>query len=80
MTLIPNDFPCIEDYLSKFKTLRIVCVDCKLDLKEDRCLYVILPNLGRAYFVFVSTFYATRESLGSSYKQHSLESFCDALI
>jgi hypothetical protein len=25
MTLSPNDFPCIEYYLSKFKTLRILC-------------------------------------------------------
>jgi hypothetical protein len=27
MTLSPNDFPCIEDYLSKFKTLRIFCIE-----------------------------------------------------
>jgi hypothetical protein len=80
MTLSPNDFPCIEDYLSKFKTLRLLCIECQLDLKEDRCIYVILAKLGSAYYVFVSTFYATREALGSAYKQPSLESFCDALI
>jgi hypothetical protein len=33
-----------------------------------------------AYYVFVSTFYVTIESLGSAYKQPSLESFCDDLI
>jgi hypothetical protein len=27
MTLSPNDFPCIEDYLSKFKTLRLLCIE-----------------------------------------------------
>jgi hypothetical protein len=80
MTLSPNDFPCIEDYLSKFKTLRLLCIECQLDLPGDRCIYVILAKLGSAYSVFVSTFYATREALGSSYQKPSLESFCDALI
>jgi hypothetical protein len=27
MTLIPNDFLCIEYYLSKFKTLIILCIE-----------------------------------------------------
>jgi hypothetical protein len=80
MTLSPNDFSCIEDYLYKFKTLRLLCIDCKIDLKEDRCIYVILAKLGSAYSVFVSTCYATREALGSACKEPSLESFCDALI
>jgi hypothetical protein len=30
--------------------------------------------------VFISTFYSTREALGTPYKNPSLESFCDALI
>jgi hypothetical protein len=68
MTLIPNDFPCIEDHLSKFKKLILLCIECQLDMKEDRCKYDILSKLGSAYPVFVSTFYATRESLGSAYK------------
>ena len=80
MTLSPNDFSCIEDYLSKFKILRHVCIECKLDLKEDLCIYVILAKIGSAYSIFVSTFYATREALGTAYKNPSLESFCDALI
>jgi hypothetical protein len=75
MNLSPNDFPCIEDYLSKFKTLRILCIECQLDLKEDRCIYVILSKLGSAYSVFVSTFYATREALGSAYKNPLLSPF-----
>jgi hypothetical protein len=80
MILCPNNFPCIEDYLSKFKTLRLLCLDYQLDLKEDQCIYVILAKLGSAYYVFVSTFYATREALRSAYKQPSLEYFCDGLI
>ena len=77
INLSPNYFPCIEDYLSKLKTLRILCIECKIDFPEDQCLYVIL---GSASYVFVYTFYATREALGSAYKKPSLQSFCDTLI
>jgi hypothetical protein len=80
MTLCPNDFPCIEYYLYKFKTLKVLCIKCQLDLSEDRCIYVILSKLSSAYFSFVYTFYATREALGSAYKKPSLECFCDAMI
>jgi hypothetical protein len=80
MILSLNDFPCIEYYLSKFKTLRLLCIECQLDLKEDRCIYVIIYKLGSAYFVFVSTYYSTREALWGAYKEPSLGSFCDALI
>jgi hypothetical protein len=80
MTLSPNDFSCIEDYLSKFKTIRLLCIDCKIDLKEDRCIYIILSKLCIAYSLFVSTFYANRDALESAYKYPTLESFCDALI
>jgi hypothetical protein len=49
MTLSPNDFSCIEDYLSNFKTLILLCIGLKLDMKEDRCIYVILVELGSAF-------------------------------
>jgi hypothetical protein len=39
MILSPNDFPCIEDYFFKFKTL--LCLKCQLDLSEDRCRYLV---------------------------------------
>jgi hypothetical protein len=80
MTLSPNYFPCIEDYLSKFKTLRLLCIECELDLKEDQLIYVIISKFGSSYYVFVSTFYVIGEDLGSDYKEPSLESFCDSLI
>jgi hypothetical protein len=80
MNLSPNDFPCMENYLSKFKALVILCKDYKIVLEDDQCIYVILANLGSAYFVFVFTFYVIRESLGSAYKEPTLESFCDSLI
>ena len=80
MTSNPNVFSCIEDYLSKFKTLRILCEQCNITLDEERCIYIILDKLGSAYSIFVSIFYATKEALGTAYKKPSLESFCDALI
>ena len=80
LTLSPSDFYCIEDYLSKFKTLRILCEECKINMDEERCIYLILYKLGSAYSVFVSTFYAMRESLGKSYQKPTFDSFCVSLI
>jgi hypothetical protein len=80
LTLSPSYFSCIEDYLSKFKTLRNLCEECQIKIDEDGCIYIIRSKLGSAYFVFVSTFYAMQEALGASYKKPSLENFCHALI
>ena len=30
ISLNPSDFSCIQDYLSKYKTLRLLCVECKI--------------------------------------------------
>jgi hypothetical protein len=59
---------------------RILCEECNIKLEQECCIYIILVNLGSAYSMFVSTFYATREALGTAYKNPSLESFFDALI
>jgi hypothetical protein len=40
MTLSPNDFSCIEDYLSKFKTLRLLCAECNIKMEEECCIYI----------------------------------------
>jgi hypothetical protein len=81
LTLSPNDFSCLGDYLSRFKTLRILCEECKIKMEEEHCIYLILSKLGSAYSVFVSTFYAMREDLGEeAYETPTLESFCASLI
>jgi hypothetical protein len=49
-------------------------------MKDDKCIYVIFVKFGGAYYVFVSTFYSTRETLGDSYTKPYLETFCDSLI
>jgi hypothetical protein len=80
MTLSPNVFSCIEDYLSKFKKLRILCEECNIKLEKESCIYIILSKLGSAYSMFGYTFYGTEEDLGTAYKYPFLDSFCDALI
>jgi hypothetical protein len=67
LTLSPNDFSCLGDYLSKFKTLRILCEECKIVMKEECFIYLILSKLGSAYSVFVSTFYAMKEAIEKPY-------------
>jgi hypothetical protein len=78
--LSPSDFSFLGDYLSKFKTLRILCEECKIKMEEERCIYLVLYKLGIAYFMFVSTFYAMREALGKYYEKPTLESFFSSLI
>ena len=81
ISLNTNDFSCIQDYLSKYKTLRLLCAECKIKKEDKQCIYHILSKLGPAYSVFVSTFYSMKESLTTtSYQEPSLESFCDSLI
>jgi transposase InsO family protein len=80
LTLNPSDFSCLGDYLSKFKTLRLLCIECNIKMKEPRCIFLILSKLGSAYSVFVSTFYAMKEALGEAYVEPTLESFCTSLI
>jgi hypothetical protein len=49
-------------------------------MNDERCIYVIFAKLSSAYYIFVSTFYATIEALGNSYQDPTLEYFCDSLI
>ena len=81
LSLNPNDFSCIQDYLSKYTTLILLCVECKIKKEDKQCIYHILSKLGPAYSVFVSTFYSMKESLtAASYQEPSLKSFCVSLI
>jgi hypothetical protein len=80
LTLIPSDFSFLGDYISKFKTLRILSEECEIKMEEESCIYLIISKLSSAYYVFVYTFYAMREALGKYYKKPTLESFCVSLI
>ena len=60
ISLNPSDFSCIQDYLSKYKTLRLLCEECKIKKEDKQCIYHILSKLGPAYSIFVSTFYSMK--------------------
>eukprot|EP00253_Pinus_taeda_P028506 PITA_28506 len=83
LILDPNNFSCIEDFLSKFKTLRYLLEGVKVKKEDSNLIYSILTKLGPTYSVFVSTFHSTREAFicqGKDYKASSFDSFCDSLI
>ena len=81
ISLNPNDFSCIKDYLSKYKTLILLCAECKIKKEYKQCIFNIFSKLRPAYSVFVSTFYTMKESLiVASYQEPSLESLSDSLI
>ena len=76
-------FSSIEDFLSKFNTLRIILEGYKVKKEDGSLIYSILAKLGTAYSVFVSTFHSTREALisqGTPYKSPYFDAFCDFLI
>ena len=61
--LNPSDFSCIQDYLSKYKTLILLCEESKIKKEDKTGICHILSKLGPTYSVFVSTFYSIKESL-----------------
>ena len=56
ISLNSSDFLCIQDYLSKYKTLRLLSEEWKIKREDKQCIYHILSKLGPVYSVFVSTF------------------------
>ena len=74
--LNPSDFSCIQEYLSKYKTLILLCEECKIKKEDKQCIYHILSKLGPAYSIFVSTFYSMKESMNAaSYQELVLNHF-----
>ena len=63
LTLDPSNFPSIEYYLSKFKTLKLLLEGCKVKKEDAPLIYGILAKLPPTYSIFVSTFHSTRETL-----------------
>ena len=56
LTLDHSNSPSIEDYLSKFKTLKLLLEACKVPKEEEPLIYGILAKLPPTYSVFVCTF------------------------
>jgi len=63
-SLNPSEFSFIQDYLSKFKKLKILAEDCNKEKKDGQLIYDMFAKLGIAYSVFVSTFHSIRKSIG----------------
>ena len=49
LTLDPNNFSSIEDFLSKFNTLRLLLEGCKVKKEDGSLIYSVLTKLGPAY-------------------------------
>ena len=79
----PNNFSSIEDFLSKFKTLRLLLELRKVKKDDGSLIYCILSKLCPSYSVFVSAFHSTMEAIissGTTYKNPFFDAFCDSLI
>lgn len=61
LTLDPNICFSIEDFLSKFKTLRLLLEGVKVKKEDGSFIYSISTKLRPAYSVFFATFHSTRE-------------------
>ena len=60
LTLDPNNYFSIEDFLSKLKTLRFLLEGVKVKKEDGNLIYSILTKLGPVYSVFVYTFFYKR--------------------
>jgi len=78
-SLTPTDFPTIEDFLMKFKSLRTLLQGCGKNKTDDECIFLILSKLRGPYQIFSSTFYSTMDALGDRHRMPSFEIFCDRL-
>ena len=77
--LSPSDFDTIQDIFKIFKFLLKHLKACGIDKKEDQLILSILSKLGPNYSVFVSTFFATKSAIGSTWKMPSLDEFAASL-
>jgi hypothetical protein len=80
IALDPVKFHQIEDYITKFKLLRLQLSDCGITEANDQEIMVILSKLKAPFDIFVSTFYSTRDALGANYKMPTFELFCEQFI
>lgn len=63
MGINPNDFSCNEDFLSMFKKLRLLRLDCRIQKDNDQQKNNLLYNLGNVYFIFYPPFTLPRKIL-----------------
>ena len=64
-----------KTFSSKFNSIRLELSNCGITKDDEKLILSILSKLGPKYSIFVSTFYATMDALGSAYKMPSLDEF-----
>ena len=64
--LISCDFDNIQDFFSKLNSIRMELSNCGITKDDEQLILSILSKLGPEYSIFVSTFYATMDALGSA--------------
>ena len=60
VSLSLRNFESLQVYLSKFKSLVLQLKQCGIEKKDEVLVLAILLKLFHDYFVFVSTFHATK--------------------
>ena len=75
ISLNPNNFDTIQDFISKFKSFRLQLKDCNSEKKDEQLILLVLSKLGEHYSMFVYTFYLTKDALGTNFVMHSFDIF-----
>ena len=73
--LILSSFDTIRDFLTNIKYLRLQLKLCGIYKDEKQLVLSILSKLGPDYSTFISTFYATNNSLIVAWKIPYLDNF-----
>ena len=77
--LSPSDFDTIQDFFTRFKYFLRQLKACGIYKKDDQLILSILSRLGPNYSIFVSTFFATRSTIGSAWNMPSLDEFATSV-
>ena len=78
--LNPSDFENLQAFFSKFFHTSFLLKECQVDKKDSQLILSILSKLCPEYSIFVSTFYATKFTLGDTWTMPSFDCFSSQLI
>ena len=74
-SLVPDSFPSIEDFLMKFNHQISLLQGCGKTKIDTECIHLILSKLCGNFQIFSSTFYSTKDALGTRFTMPSFEVF-----
>lgn len=75
ISLSPGHFNTIQDFFTKLKSLRLQLKECGIEKKDEQMILSVFSELSSKYFMFFSTFYATKGALGTQFTMQSLDDF-----